>query len=515
MNTTKQTSLFSAIAIGVGAIIGSGWLFAAYYSAKFAGPASIFSWIIGAAIALCLALLLAEIVTLYQQRGLVARLLTITHNRDYGFMVALSNWLCFVVFIPSEAEATTQYLSTMVPRLQPYIFAYHHLTVLGLLIVGLLTIIYGVINFWGIKSLAKTNNVITIIKLLVPLFAGITIMATTFHAHNFVAYRDTLAPYGIGKVFSAVTNSGIFYAFFGYSLIPIFAKELKDPQKNIPIALIASVVICLIIYLVLQVAFIGALPSAMVAKGWAHINFTSPLAQLAMMLDLNLLVVLLYADSALSPSGTGAIYAGSASRTLTGMAADRQMPRFFAVLHPLHNFSRRSMIFSLSISFVMVLFFKKWQTIMLLVTVFQLLSGVAIPIAFTKLRQTEAHRHRLFKMPFGSLVGFFIYLLLTFLLTQAGLKALAMALVLHMVFFVIYSVSAYGGDTGKIIRGFCSSWTMFLYLAVVALYGYLQQIDWLQRPTMLISFFVVATILYWLLLGQRDFQTKTPQLIKV
>ncbi len=431
-------------------------------------------------------------------------------------MVALSNWLCFVVFVPSEAEVTTQYLSTIVPRLQPYIFDHHHLTLLGLLIVGLLTIIYGVINFWGIKSLSKTNNVITVIKLLVPLFAGITIIATMFHPHNFVAYKDTLAPYGVGKVFSTVTNSGIFYAFFSYSLIPVFAKELKDPQKNIPIALIASVVICLIIYLVLQVAFIGALPPAMVvAKGWAHISFTSPLAQLAMMLDLNLLVVLLYADSALSPSGAGAVYAGAASRTFTGMAMDKQMPRFFDAIHRIHNFSRRSMIFSLLISFVMVLFFKKWQTIMLLVTVFQLLSGVAVPIAFTKLRQTESDRHRLFKMPFGRLVGFFIYLLLTFLLAQAGLKAWVMALVLHILFFVVYSVSSYGGNIDKIIKGFCSAWMMFLYLAIVTLYGYLQQLNLLQRPTTLISFFVVATVLYWLLLGQKDFQTNTPKIIKV
>ena len=93
ITTSGKTNLFTAIAIGVGSMIGSGWLFAAYYSAQYAGPASIFSWIIGAAIALCLALLLAEVVTLYQSRGLMARLLTISHNRDYGFVVAISNWL--------------------------------------------------------------------------------------------------------------------------------------------------------------------------------------------------------------------------------------------------------------------------------------------------------------------------------------------------------------------------------------------------------------------------------------
>lgn len=99
VTTVGKTSLFGAIAIVVGSMIGSGWLFAAYYINQYVGPASIFSWIIGAVIALCLALLLAEVVTLYQERGLIARLLTISHNRDYGFVVAISNWLGTVIVI--------------------------------------------------------------------------------------------------------------------------------------------------------------------------------------------------------------------------------------------------------------------------------------------------------------------------------------------------------------------------------------------------------------------------------
>jgi len=52
----KQPNLFSAIAIGVGCIIGSGWLFASYKAAKFAGPIAIGSWVIGAVLALMIAL---------------------------------------------------------------------------------------------------------------------------------------------------------------------------------------------------------------------------------------------------------------------------------------------------------------------------------------------------------------------------------------------------------------------------------------------------------------------------
>ena len=66
MNTenVKSPALFSAIAIGVGCIIGSGWLFASYNAAKAVGSMAFVSWIIGAILALVLALLLAETATI-------------------------------------------------------------------------------------------------------------------------------------------------------------------------------------------------------------------------------------------------------------------------------------------------------------------------------------------------------------------------------------------------------------------------------------------------------------------
>ena len=84
----KKLSLFSATAIGISAIVGSGWLFASHLAAQVAGPLSLFSWFIGAALALVIALLLAEIASIYQETGLLSRLFSLTHNRDYGFLIA-------------------------------------------------------------------------------------------------------------------------------------------------------------------------------------------------------------------------------------------------------------------------------------------------------------------------------------------------------------------------------------------------------------------------------------------
>ncbi|MDF1759771.1 MAG: APC family permease [Coxiellaceae bacterium] len=505
-DNSNQTSLFTAIGIGVGSMIGSGWLFAAFYSAQYAGPISILSWVIGAFIALCLAFLLSEIVSLYQDRGLMARLLTISHNRDVGFVVAISNWLGMVIVIPSEAEATTQYLSTIYPSWSHFIFTDHQLTLYGTLIVCVLMLIYGFINYWGIRGLAKANNFITVIKLAIPLITGISIMAAAFHPGNFTAYHHSFAPYGIGKAFGAVVNSGIFYAFYGFSMISIFASEIKNPRKNVPIALIVSVVLCLIIYLVLQMAFIGAMPTSDVLKGWHELSFTSPLAQLTLMLNLNLLTIVLYADSAVSPSGTAIVYTGTAARNLTAMSQDKQMPNFFNSLHPIHNFSRRSLFFSLLLCFIMVIFFNNWQKIMVIVSVFQLITCIALPVAFTKLRYDEKDRERMFKVPFGKALSFVIYLLLSFLLIQAPAKALFTSLVLHIGFFLAYSISFYRHNVIKIVRAFKSSLGIFIYLAFTAIYGYANHEHLISRPWLFTSFFIIAVGVYFIMLKQRDYQ---------
>jgi amino acid transporter len=191
MSTTglKKPSLFSAIALGVGSIIGSGWLFASYNAAKFAGPIAILSWVFGAIIALLIALLLAEIATMFhKEKSLFSRLLAISHNRDYGFIIAISNWCSMVVAIPAEAEATMQYLSEILPQFHNKIFLNDEFTALGLVFVCFIIIIYGTLNYWGVMLLTKANNAIT----MKPLQYRLKIYSYKFLV-NFLCYFSKIS----------------------------------------------------------------------------------------------------------------------------------------------------------------------------------------------------------------------------------------------------------------------------------------------------------------------------------
>lgn len=501
----KKPSLFSAITIGVGSIIGSGWLFASYKASKVAGPVAIGSWVIGAMLAMAVALLLAEVATYYsKETGLFARLLTLTHNSDMGFIISSSNWFCTLVIIPAEAEASIQYLAEAYPPVSGMIFASGHFTHIGVALVCALMLVYGLINYWGMKLLAKANNAITIFKFVVPAATALIFFYASYHPGNFTAYQDTIAPYGYGKMITAVVTCGIFYSFYGFSMITVFSKELDNPQRNIPLALCGSILICLVIYLMLQVSFIGAVSPEAIANGWHNLDFTSPLAQLAILLGMNWVAVVLYVDAAISPSGTGIIFVGSSARIFTGMAEDKQMPSIFAKLHPIHGVSRLSIVVTLAFCMILVTFFDNWDKIMIVVSAFMSISCMAVPVAFCKLRKMDTTTKRPFRLPCGLTIAYLTYIAVTYLLVQCGFSALLLSLVFHIAFFIVYC-SIYYRTLAETWKAFLSAWSMFAYLAITCIFGYLQENNLVSDVPLIISLLVITTINYYFLLNQKGY----------
>ncbi len=142
MKNTKKPSLFTAIALSVGTMLGSGWLYASYYASQATGASSIFSWIIGAFVVLLMAFLLSELAVKYPTNGLFTRLVTISHNQHFGFVTGLSNWMLGLIIVPSEAMATTQYISSIYEPITPYVFSNGEFTFVGVLVVAVLMLLY-------------------------------------------------------------------------------------------------------------------------------------------------------------------------------------------------------------------------------------------------------------------------------------------------------------------------------------------------------------------------------------
>src|SRR5215470_9004886 len=328
--------------ISLGSIIGSGWLLGALTAAKVAGAASLLSWILAGAVLTLLALVHAELGSTYPVSGGTARFPFITFGGLGGFTGGWMAWLQAVTIAPIEVEATLGYLNSHFTTL-------NLLNANGILIGAGFMLVFSVINTMGVRWLSETNSVAVIWKVLVPAITIIALMATAFHGSNFTA-GGGFAPFGFHGIFAALPL-GIVFSVAGFEQAIQVGGEADNPQRNIPRAVILSMIIGTLIYLLLEVAFVGALSPGDLAHGWASpisgVKAFGPYATLATTAGLGWLSTVLIIDAVVSPAGTGLVYIGTSSRLSYGLGRNGYFPPAIS------RISRRGVPFvSICISFV-------------------------------------------------------------------------------------------------------------------------------------------------------------------
>jgi len=386
---------FALMLTGLGSIIGSGWLFGAARAANIAGPAAVIAWIGGMIIILSIALSYAELGAMFPEAGGMVRYARYSHGSMLGFIAAWANWIAIVSVIPVEAEASIQYMSTWPFVWCNDLFVNHELSTTGLLLSAVLVIVYFLINYWGVRLYAKSNTIVTTFKLVVPALAAIALLYSGFHAENFTtAVPGGFAPFGWSAVMTAIATSGIVFSYNGFQSPINMAGEAINPGRNVPMGVIGSILLAAVIYILLQIAFIGSLRPSDLVNGWHGLNFSSPFAQLALALGLNWLVFLLYADAFVSPSGTGATYMATTTRMIFAMERNGTMPKIFGNIHPLYHIPREAMWFNLAVSYVFLFFFRSWNGLAAVISVATVISYLTGPICVASLRITAADLHR-------------------------------------------------------------------------------------------------------------------------
>jgi len=399
--TEKKISLVSATALSIATMIGSGWLFSAQLSAKYAGNLAFLAWILAALFVMGVGLCLASVVEVFPVTGATSRSSALSHNNIFGMPFAFANWFGILVVVANEAQATGQYLFAAMK--DSTFMRGDQVTALGKGGEVAIVLLYLIINFYGIKLLTRFNNTLTIIKIVVPLATIGLLLTTHFDKTNFSLVTNTM--YSSHSVINALIGAGLIYSMNGYQTVASFAAEIKNSKRNVPLAIVLSITIVTILYIALQFSFMGAVPHQELVNGWSKLNFSSPLYQLAIILNLNVLAISLVADSIISPSGTGCAYLGSTSRMLFGMSKQGQFPAWFAQINPGDHFSRRSLIFNYIIATIVLLCGDTWAGLMVLVTGCNIIGYMAAPISMGAIKP----KNRIF----GVIVFFVITLLMT------------------------------------------------------------------------------------------------------
>lgn len=458
---------------GLGSIIGSGWLFGAWKAAKIAGPAAIAAWVIGAVVILAIALTYAELGAMFPESGGMVRYARYSHGALVGFISAWANWIAIVSVIPIEAEASIQYMSTWPYDWAHALFVNESLTPMGLVLSALLVIVYFMLNYWGVKVFARANSAITIFKFLIPGATIAGLIFTGFHSENF-GTTSSFAPYGWPAVLTAVATSGIVFSFNGFQSPVNLAGEARNPARSVPFAVIGSILLALVIYVLLQIAYIGAVNPADAMKGWSHFNFASPFAELALALNLNWLAFLLYVDAFVSPSGTGTTYMATTTRMIYAMQRNNTMPKIFGLVHPFYGVPRPAMWFNLIVAFIFLFFFRGWSSLAAVISVATVISYLTGPVSLMALRRSAKDLDRPLKLPMMGVIAPFAFVCASLVLFWAkwpltGEIILLMVVALP-VYFYFQSRTGFSG-WGRDLK---AAWWLVTYLpsmAVMSLIG--------------------------------------------
>jgi amino acid transporter len=405
----REIGLVSLLWASMGSIIGSGWLFGAQQGLLAAGPAAVISWVIGGVAILVLALVHAELGAMYPISGGSARFPHYAFGGAAGASFGWFSWLQAATVAPIEVSAMINY-ATHYSFAHGWLHPNATLTASGLVVAIVLMAIVSSVNFLGIRALALTNSTATWWKIAVPL---LTIFAVAvlggLHPGNFHA-ADGFAPDGAKGVLAAVSTSGIIFSYLGFEQADQLAGESRNPKRDIPVAVIGSILLGIVIYIALQVVFLLALPASAIGASWADVGgglygaFTGPWAQLASLLSLGWLAAILYFDAIVSPGGTGLIYTAASSRVSYGLSRNGSVPQIFERLST-RGVPWFGVVTAFVIGCVCFLPFPSWQSLVGLITSASVLMYAGAPLSFGVFRKRLPDAERPYRLPGGAVLS--------------------------------------------------------------------------------------------------------------
>lgn len=459
----------------ISAILGSGWLFAAYYTSMLAGPAAILSWLIGGLIVILISFTFAELSAMLPITGSSSRIPQYTHGTIVSFVFSWIIWLSYVSLAPTEVQSVIQYLDFYFPNLT---YPGGALTHVGYATATVLMLLISIINTVSLHWLMRCNNFLTIIKIIIPVFISVVILVLYFTPHQVVHPEGSAyLPFGVKGVFAAIATGGIVFAFNGFKQACELAGEAKNPHRALPFAIIGSVGACMFIYLLLQLAFLSALSPENLVHGWSQLQLPandSPLAGILHQRQMHYLLSILYIGAIMGPLAAALMYISSASRSLYAQSKNDYLPLFLQKLnghgHP---------IYAIIINFVvgMSLFapLPGWNKMISFLTSLMAITYAIAPISLMSLRKQLPDYPRPFKLPMAKVFGFLAFYFCTLMSYWSGwevISKLSIAILAGMVvLFAYHFTTARGRQLQFHWRESIWIWPYFIGLSVLSYLG--------------------------------------------
>jgi APA family basic amino acid/polyamine antiporter len=243
----------------------------------------------------------------------------------------------------------------------------------------------------GVRETTRTNFIMVAVKLVILAFFIVVAFAAAFNGDNLSPF----SPEGSHGVVSAAAL--IFFAYIGFDAVSTGAEEAKEPKRDLPIAIIGSLVICTIVYILVSIAAVGSLdakalqeseaPLATVLDEGAGISWAASLLAFGALVAItSVLLTIFYGQT----------------RIIFAMARDGLMPRNIAKVSPRYGTPAKLTI-GLGAFIAVLAAFIPLNEIVQLVNIGTLFAFLLVNIGVVILRVTHPDMERPFKVPLANL----------------------------------------------------------------------------------------------------------------
>ncbi len=459
---SKSLGALDLTVFGIGVIIGTGlFVLTGEAAAGYAGPAIALSYVVAGVACALAALCYAEFASTVPVAGSAY---TFSYASLGEFVAWLIGWdliLEFTLGAATVAKGWSGYLVNVLDLMGITVpaglaadptgegFSHDFLAVLVILAMTAILV-------FGIKLSSRVNQVITAIKILVTLFIigfGVWFIDAA-NLSPFIpspkpggdAYGTGLDAYLLPSLFGIDTRFGlvgiftgaalVFFAYIGFDIVATTSEEARNPQRDIPIGILASLGICTVLYILASVVFTGLVPydtlataapaaTALQATPFPAARFV---VSLAILVGLTVVVMILILGQ---------------SRVAFAMSRDNLLPRWFSRVHPSFRTPYRITIITGIVSAILT-FTLPLTTLGELVNIGTLAAFVLVSLGVLVLRRTQPDLPRAFRtpgVPFVPILAALICLFVMGFLTIGTWLRFLVWMAIGIVIYFVYSRS--------------------------------------------------------------------------
>jgi APA family basic amino acid/polyamine antiporter len=389
------------MALGVGAIVGTGILTLIGVGAGLAGPAVLISFGLAGLVCACAALAYAELSTMMPAAGSAYTYSYAVLGEMIAWIVGWSLILEYSLVVSAVAVGwsgyATGFLTGLGVDLPTALTVGPHVAggIVNLPAVAIIAVVTGLLLL-GTRESATLNAVLVVIK-IAALIAFVAIALPAFDKAHFTPFM----PNGFGAPFvqTGVMAAAaiIFFAFYGFDAISTAAEETKRPERDLAIGIVGSMVVCTALYLVVATAAIGARPVASFAES------PEPLALILREMGQGTAAQWIAASAVIALPTVLLAFLFGQSRIFLGMARDGLLPRRLAKV------SSRGVPAVVTVFTAVVVAalagVMRLDELASLANAGTLAAFFAVGLSLVVLRVRDPNRPRVFKAPLWWLVG--------------------------------------------------------------------------------------------------------------